>query len=231
MKTHFNFLLLTLAICLGGLFCDTWAQEATNRDVYVKMKTNKGSFVIQLFGDTPLHQENFLKLVRNHEYNNVIFHRVIKGFMIQAGGNTLHGDSVTAAKLNEKYKETIPAEIVYPTHFNQYGAVAAARTSNQVNPERRSSSFQFYIVTGEFFLDNELDKYEEKTNVTMTPEIRETYKTKGGAPHLDSEYTVFGQVVKGMKVVEKIQGVETDATDNPIKPIYIKEVSILKKYK
>ena len=124
---------------------------------------------------------------------------------------------------------TIPAEIVYPKYFHKAGALCAARTGNDVNPQKESSATQFYIVTGKYFTSMELDKMEKKDNIKFTPEQREAYMMQGGYPQLDQEYTVFGEVISGMKVVNKIQMVETDENDRPIEDIRIKSMKIVKK--
>ena len=123
---------------------------------------------------------------------------------------------------------TIPAEIVYPRFFHKSGQLCAARSSNDVNPERASSASQFYIVTGKFYTERELDKIELENNIKLTPEQRQAYMTQGGAPHLDGAYTIFGEVVKGMKVVDKMQFVATDMNDRPLKNIKIKSMKIVK---
>lgn len=194
----------------------------------VEIKTNKGTFVVKLFNETPIHRDNFIRLVEQNAYDNVLFHRVIKNFMVQAGGNTLNGTEETEEELEQKYSETLPAEILYPKLYHKRGMLAAARTPNEVNPERRSSSFHFYIVVGKHYLEYELQKSEQKNNTKIPDEIKKTYMIEGGTPHLDNEYTVFGEVVKGFKVIEKIQEVETNTEDKPLKPVYIKSAKIIK---
>lgn len=216
-------------LSLSGLAFATDAPQDTA--TYVKIVTNKGSVEVRLYDETPLHRDNFIRLVREKAYDKVIFHRVIKQFMVQAGGNVLKGDSLSATRLEEKHSELLPAEIVYPKYFHKYGALAAARTGDDVNPEKKSSSFQFYIVTGKCYLDSDLKRYEASKGLTFTDEIKEAYKMMGGTPHLDGNYTVFGEVVKGMNTVEKIQSVSTDGADQPVSPVYIKKVVILKKKK
>jgi len=124
---------------------------------------------------------------------------------------------------------TIPAEIVYPKYFHKRGQLCAARTGDDVNPERASSATQFYIVTGKHYTERELSKMEREQNIKLTEEQRQAYMIDGGAPHLDGAYTVFGEVVKGMKVVDKIQMVQTDTNDRPLKNIKIKSIKIKKK--
>lgn len=198
------------------------------QDTLVEIKTNKGSIVVKLYDETPLHRDNFIKLVESQAYDNILFHRVIKGFMIQAGGNRLGGDETTSTQLDSIYRETIPAEFRYPELFHSAGKLCAARTGDDINPEKRSSSFHFYIVTGKFFLDHEINKMIAKGK-NIPEALREVYKTEGGAPHLDGEYTVFGEVIKGMKTVIKIEASETDDNDAPLKPVFIKSMRIISK--
>ena len=123
----------------------------------------------------------------------------------------------------------IPAEILYPKHFHKAGALCAARTADEVNPDRESSASQFYIVTGKFFTEMELDKMEKEKGIKFSTEEREAYMFKGGRPDLDRLYTVFGEVVDGMKVVDKIQMVETNSDDRPLKNVKIKTMKIVEK--
>lgn len=205
------------------------AQSLTEKEVMIEFKTNKGTFIVKLYNETPKHRDNFLKLVRNNSYDNIIFHRVINGFMIQAGGNVLKGNEETKAQLEERHKETLEAEFIYPKLFHKQGVLAAARVGDDENPEKKSSSFQFYIVTGKFFLDHELEKMFKKKGLPLPKEVKDVYLGKGGAPHLDGEYTVFGEVIKGDRVIDKIQHIETDDEDAPIKPVYIKSTKIIDK--
>ncbi len=241
----------------------------------VEIKTTMGDIVIKLYDDTPLHRDNFLKLANENFYDSLLFHRVINNFMVQTGDpkskNAEKGEMLGAG--DPGY--TIPAEIIYPRHYNKYGALAAARTGDQVNPERRSSGSQFYIVTGDKFSENQLQQmqsrmvqlkmqsyfrelskqnnelirslYEKKDTVALEQLrldlIRQTeenvkpepmpanivadYTTIGGAPHLDDQYTVFGEVIKGMDIVEKIQKVATDKNDRPLEDVRIITVKVL----
>ncbi len=140
-------------------------------------------------------------------------------------------DALTGATpLQEAAAErTIPAEIIYPKYFHKQGMLCAARTGDDVNPEKASSAIQFYIVTGKYFTDMELNKLEEANGITLTPEQRQAYMLEGGSPHLDGSYTVYGEVVDGMKVVDKIQFVTTGEADRPVKDVVIKSMTIVKK--
>lgn len=200
----------------------------------VLLKTTEGDIVIALNNETPLHRDNFLRLVRSGFYNGVLFHRVIPRFMIQAGDSaSRHAEA--GAKLGEtKDPYTIPAEICFPKLFHKYGAVAAARESDDVNPQRASSASQFYIVTGQIYSPMQLDKVQERIDkatggkVKLTPEIRKVYRSIGGTPHLDGQYTVFGEVVSGMEVVENIQYFETDANDRPMNDVRILKATVVR---
>lgn len=200
----------------------------------VQLVTDSGTVKIELYNETPLHRDNFLKLVREGFYDGVLFHRVIFGFMIQTGDSLskhaepgkLYGDG-----RYEAYK--IPAEIRYPEIVHRRWTVAAAREDDTKNPERESSMCQFYIVYGKRFNDDMLDEQQERLDketggtVKMTPEVREIYKKYGGTPHLDGQYTVFGEVVEGKDVVDKIQRVETDANARPVGDIRILKATVV----
>ena len=200
----------------------------------VQILTNKGRIRVVLYNETPQHRDNFLRLVREGYYDGVLFHRVINRFMIQTGDsatrNLKEGEPIP--DLPEPYK--VPAEIKFPQFFHKRGALAAAREGDSVNPERASSMSQFYIVYGRIFSDAKLDKTQERvskaTNGTaiFTPEIREVYKTIGGTPHLDGQYTVFGEVIEGMDVVEDIEFVKTDEKDRPIEDVRIIHAKVVK---
>lgn len=222
-----------IILCFFAVCISLAAHSQDSLRQKVRMETNMGNIVIELYNETPKHRDNFLKLVRAGFYDGVLFHRVIKDFMIQAGdpaskqaeANQLLGDS------NEPY--SVPAEICFPKLFHKRGALAAAREGDDVNPERKSSAFQFYIVYGQEFnepmldrVQQRIDKYTDGT-VQLTPELREVYKTLGGTPHLDGQYTVYGEVVEGLDIVEKIQAVETDANDRPVKDVKIIKAEVI----
>ena len=222
MKRIINSGILCFVLLFG---ISVYAQEIETR---VLIDTNKGKITIKLYNETPLHRDNFIKLVNENQYDDLLFHRVIKQFMIQAG-DINSKDAPLEVKLGDgELDYTIPAEIVYPLFFHQSGQLCAARLSDDVNPERASSASQFYIVTGQFYTESELDKIEKTNNIILTPEQRQTYMLKGGIPALDGAYTIFGEVVKGMKVVDKIQFVLTDMNDRPLKNIKIKSMKIVK---
>lgn len=236
--------------------------------------TTAGNIKIRLYDDTPLHRDNFLKLAKEGYYDGVLFHRVINDFMVQTGDPDSKEAPQGAMLGSGGPGYTIPAEIVYPKHYHKYGALAAARTGDDMNPERKSSGSQFYIVTGKKYLPQQLSRMEEmsvqkqlqsyfmelqrqnmdtirqlrlakdsvglenlrqelikqtEANVkptTMTEEMARDYTTIGGTPHLDGQYTVFGEVLDGMETVEKIQKAETDGRDRPVEDIRILSIKV-----
>lgn len=193
----------------------------------VLIRTTQGNITIKLYDDVPFHKENFLDLVSKKFYDSLLFHRVIKDFMIQTGdpdsryagpGDFLgHGD----------VGYTVPAEF-RKEFFHKKGAVAAARMSDKTNPEKASSGCQFYIVKGKTFTDKELDYMENKgLHIKFTDEQREIYKSIGGTPHLDYAYTVFGEVTDGFNVLDKISLTATDSHDRPLSDIRIISISVI----
>lgn len=189
----------------------------------VQIETSMGNIVIALYNETPQHRDNFIKLVKEQYYDGVLFHRIIKGFMIQTGDP----DSKTA-KPGQRLGAggpgyRIPAEFV-PTLFHKRGAIAAARDNN---PAKASSGSQFYIVDGAVYDNNKLDMYEQRMGKKFNAEQRHIYSTIGGAPFLDGDYTVFGEVVSGMEIVDKIATQEKDGADRPLKDIKIVSAKII----
>lgn len=230
---RFRYIIMTLLL----LACVS--SEAKVRRAEVLLVTTEGNIKLQLYNETPLHRDQFLHNVRHHVYDGVLFHRVINEFMIQSGDplskNAAPGELLGEG--NETKADWIEAEFRVPELFHHRGVLAAAREGDDVNPEKKSSSTQFYIVTGRTFDDNQLDKLKQTIqkrtgqSVVLTPAMRESYKTIGGTPHLDGSYTVYGEVVEGMEVVDKIQAANTDSNDRPINDIRILQVKLLKKYK
>lgn len=212
--------LLTSAICLLLLACSVKGQKYR-----AVMQTDAGKITIELFDGTPRHRDNFIKLARQHFYDGLLFHRVIPGFMIQ-GGDPDSKHAKPGAMLGDgDVGYTIPAEF-RPQYFHQRGALAAARDDN---PEKASSGCQFYIVTGKKFSDSALDKAEKRSGHDLTEAHRKIYKTVGGAPHLDQNYTVYGQVTKGMEAADKIVNVKRDSNDRPDTDQRIQKIRIRKK--
>lgn len=187
----------------------------------VKIKTPYGKMVFRLSDETPQHRDNFIKLVKKHFYDGLLFHRVIKDFMIQ-GGDPKSKDAKPGERLgNGNVGYTIPAEF-RDDLFHKKGALAAAREPDFVNPQKASSGCQFYIVQGKKYTDEQLDMIEKRTGHHFTEKQRYMYKTIGGAPFLDGNYTVFGQLVKGMDVLDKVASQPTDNNDRPKKDVPMK---------
>lgn len=195
------------------------------------METSEGNIRIQLYNETPLHRDNFLRLVKAHYYDSLLFHRVIKNFMIQGGNRNTRQAEFTPefANLCDSLDYTIEAEFRLPKLFHKRGVIAAAREGDDVNPQKRSSSTQFYFVWGRKYSERAMEFTESRLDIELTPEMREAYMTVGGTPHLDGSYTVFGEIVEGLDVVERIQGVETDEGDRPLQPVMIIKATVIKK--
>ncbi|MDR2041257.1 MAG: peptidylprolyl isomerase [Tannerella sp.] len=214
-------LVCLFCLCAGNVF-------AQGEEPVVLIDTDMGKIKVRLYSDTPRHRDNFIKLVNGRQYDGLLFHRVIKQFMIQ-GGDVKSKDAPAGEKLGDGDLDyTLPAEIVFPKYFHKRGQLCAARTGDDTNPERASSATQFYIVTGKHFTERELDKMEAENGIKLTPEQRQAYMIDGGAPHLDGAYTIFGEVIKGINVVEKMQLVPVDENNRPLKNIKIKSMKIVK---
>ena len=275
--------LLTLILAVVLFSCTDTGKDRTR---YVELETSEGLIKLKLYNNTPLHRDNFISLVREGYYDNIRFHRVIEDFMIQAGDYRTRPD--LAADTSGRYDYTIQAEII-DTNFHKRGVLAAARTGDRFNPERRSSGTQFYIVQGKKFVDTvspegdtisgtmmiadvenrinaslkqnifyrhlqeerqksrqsgderseaeiqeaatltTYEELEEFKEIHIPEEHIEVYKTEGGTPHLDMQYTVFGEVVEGMDVVERIAAVETGGGDRPVEDVIITSARIVRK--
>lgn len=195
----------------GASFMSTNQNSSIDTLKKVCITTSFGDIKIKLYDGTPQHRDNFLKLAKEAYFDGTLFHRVIQNFMIQGGDPDSKNADSTAILGNGGPAYTIPAEIVCPTYFHKRGALGAARDNN---PAKASSGSQFYIVQGRVFTEQELNMYAQKMNKTYNDEQRKAYTTVGGAPHLDGDYTVFGEVYEGMDVVDKIAAVKVDPTYN-----------------
>ena len=234
MKYWIVLLLNCLIVCSSAAQKDsTIKKKDRKRDVL--MQTTMGDIVIRLSDSTPLHRDNFLKLVKVGYYDSVLFHRVIQNFMIQAGDPNSKQAAPGVPLGNGGPGYTVPAEF-RTTLFHKKGVIAAARTGDNVNPQKASSGSQFYIVQGKVFTDAGLDSVETfRMNGRKVPVAhREVYKTIGGTPHLDQGYTVYGEVVKGLDVIDKIAAVQTSKAqdrDRPLQDVRILKVKLVKRKK
>jgi len=286
MKRHYFIALLALVVATISCSMTTEKGENANQTqtnvqdnrVKVLLKTTMGDITVALYNETPQHRDNFIKLVNEHYYDSLLFHRVIKDFMIQGGDGNSKNAKPDAPLGAGDPGYTLPAEIVYPKYFHKRGALAAARTGDQVNPERRSSGSQFYIVTGRVYSQEDMAGMEQQMQnmakqgifmqlagghraeimkmqaerdtagmmrlqeelieqvenvykqdpVSITPEQRQAYTTVGGAPHLDNQYTVFGEVIDGYDIVDMIQRVEVGRNDRPTSDVRILKAEVIK---
>ena len=253
--------------------------ENQMNETQVLMHTSMGDIQLKLYNETPKHRDNFIQLVKDGTYNGLLFHRVIKDFMIQGGDVTSKDAPMNKSLGAGDLGYTVPAEFNYPKHFHKKGALCAARTGDEVNPERASSASQFYIVTGKKYSEAELNQMEKqlenrlkqsifarlqtenkpkimeyyrsgnkeelailrdtligkteleaekrKDETKLPKELREIYKAEGGVPFLDNQYTVYGEVVKGIEVVEAIQNVKTNKQDRPTENVVITSVELI----
>jgi peptidyl-prolyl cis-trans isomerase B (cyclophilin B) len=193
--------------------------EAQNQNMepthLIRISTTMGDMVVKLYNETPAHRDNVIKLVNEGFYHDQLFHRVIKDFMIQGGDPQSAG-----AKPGQRLGEGGPGYTV-PAEFNEHlihkkGALAAARQGDQVNPEKASSGSQFYLVQGRIFTEEELDLMSQRGMAEISEEAAELYETLGGTPHLDGSYTVFGEIIEGLDVLDSIAAVPTDRYDRPM---------------
>ncbi|MDR2424468.1 MAG: peptidylprolyl isomerase [Prevotellaceae bacterium] len=201
-----------------------------NENVKVLLETSEGNILLQLYDETPQHRDNFVKLVKDGYYDGVLFHRVIESFMIQAGDPESKNPKPEARYGSGGPDYKVPAEII-PDKHHKKGALAAARTQN---PEKASSGSQFYIVQGRVYTNDALKEMETakkamNKDFAFTPKALEDYTSTGGTPHLDGDYTVFGEVLEGLDTVDKIAETQTRPEDNrPVKDIVIKQAKIVK---
>lgn len=198
---------------------DTPAVLASNpveekKNKMVEIKTDYGVMKIRLYDETPLHRDNFIKLASEGYYNDLLFHRVIKNFMIQGGDPNSKGAAPGVQLGSGGPGYTIPAEIK-PGLIHKKGVLAAARLGDQMNPKRESSGSQFYIVQGNIVPEQTLQQFAARSGFQYSPEHFQTYATIGGTPHLDGQYTAFGEVVEGLEVIDKIAAVRTLPGDRP----------------
>ncbi len=267
--------MIYVACCMALASCGPQKKKGMG-ETEVLIETSMGDMKVKLYDDTPKHRDNFVRLARAGAYDNILFHRVVRGFMVQTGDPSLKPGGMKPADA-ASYDYTIPAEIRYPRHFHKKGALAAARMGDDVNPGKASSGTQFYIVTGKTFTPSSLMElysaiyqsrvdtlyeallrgrreemalmsrrsetgkleslkdsllHEAEAKVAARPPLpfneaqKQAYATVGGAPHLDGEYTVFGEVVEGIQVAEAIEKVRT-ANERPLQEVVVRKVTVL----
>jgi peptidyl-prolyl cis-trans isomerase B (cyclophilin B) len=199
----------------------------TEKEVMVWILTTAGNMKIKLYNETPKHRDNFVKLVKAHYFDSLLFHRVIQNFMIQGGDPD--SKRAPAGKMlgNGGPDYTIDAEFV-PELIHLKGALAAARTGDAVNPKKASSGSQFYIVEGQKVNESQLDMLGKQRAIPYNSQQREAYKTVGGTPFLDGAYTVFGCVIEGIEIIDKIAAVATDPNNRPLEDVRIISMEIIK---
>lgn len=221
MKHTSKILIFLLLLVSGNL-----AFAAKTKTFYVRITSPKGEIIVKLYNETPKHRDNFVKNVKKGVYNGTLFHRVISEFMIQGGDPDSKNAKPGAILGNGGLGYTVPAEF-NPDLFHKKGALAAARDGNL---EKASSSTQFYLVQGRIFSDDELNRIEQSSlqGGKIPLPMRQIYKTIGGTPHLDQNYTVFGEVVRGLDKIDSIASAEKDGNDRPTVDIPVK-ITLLKK--
>lgn len=212
-------LLITLAFMT--LFSINGLAQKKNKykkNAKVLISTNYGDIKIILYNETPKHRDNFIKLVKEGFYDSLLFHRVMQNFMIQGGDPESKNAAPKVMLGNGGPGYTIPAK--FDTNFiHKKGALAAARQPDQVNPDKESSGSQFYIVQGKTYTKEELDKTNKRNKINYTEEQYKTYETIGGTPFLDGSYTVYGEVIEGLDVIDKIAAIAVDKANRPIEDV------------
>jgi cyclophilin family peptidyl-prolyl cis-trans isomerase len=208
-------------LLLASILVTSSCAKKNDLEPVIKFKTTEGTIKVRLYAETPKHRDNFVKLVEAGFYEGVLFHRVIADFMIQAGDPDSKNANLKASLGSGDVGYSIPAEFVYPKYYHKKGALAAAREGDDTNPEKASSGCQFYIVKGKVFTNAELNALEQKRSIKFTNEQRNDYTTIGGTPHLDGNYTVFGEVIEGLEIVTNISRVKTGELDRPLENVRI----------
>jgi len=226
------FSLIILVISCNPKLSNGLRVKDLNKDV--EMITSKGTMIIRLSDSTPLYRDNFIRLVKQHFFDSIIFHRVIKNFMIQAGDPTSKRARATDTLGEVDAGYAVPAEI-RSSLFHHKGALAVARFPDDVNPQKDGSGSQFYIVQGKKYTALQLDSIEEKKfkGLKIPANQRAVYQSIGGTPHLDRNYTVFGEVIKGMEVIDSIANSPTSGSpfDRPLTDVHILKMRLIERTK
>ena len=213
----FTLMACCLMACSGGQKKTT--DMETGNETLVRLETTMGNITVKLYNETPKHRDNFIKLAKEGTYDSTLFHRVIKNFMIQGGDYSCRKVNMKK-QLKFDVNYTVPAEIIYPKYYHKRGQLCAAREGDDENPTKASASTDFYITWGRNFSPRQMEYYVEKLKrdgkyyAIPSEQLQKGYIKHGGVPHLDNGYTVFGEVLEGMDVVDKIQNVATDKANN-----------------
>lgn len=226
MKYRLLFIVITF-LCFGTLFVEGKRKKEKRR--IVRIETSMGNIRVALSDDTPLHRDNFLRLAREGFYDGTLFHRCIKDFMIQGGDPDSRGAEPGKQLGDGGTGYTIPAEFCLPYLYHWRGALAAAREPDDVNPKMESSGCQFYIVWGKKQAGSDIRKVRsmlEEKGIELTSQMLDDYIMRGGTPHLDGQYTVFGEVIEGLPIVKNIQSVPTDSLDRPLADIVVRRMVV-----
>jgi len=225
MKKIKNSWLLYVAVLFSLTISPVQGQSAENEQL-IKIETIHGTMIAKLYNETPRHRDNMIKLIKEGFYEGQLFHRVIKDFMIQ-GGDPHSVDADRGQRLGTGGPGyTIPAEF-NDQRYHKKGALSAARMGDRTNPEKASSGSQFYLVQGRVFTPDMLEMMEKNRSIAFTPESIEAYTSVGGTPHLDGGYTVFGEVVEGLEVIDIIAALITDSNDRPQEDV-VYHISLVK---
>jgi cyclophilin family peptidyl-prolyl cis-trans isomerase len=204
------YLVLTFLLCLAA--ASTFAQH---KNQFVKIETEQGSCIVKLYNETPVHRDNFIKLAKSGYFNATTFNRILKGFVIQGGDQDSLYDKSKTLKPEQKW---IKPEF-NPALYHKRGALAMGRDDNKA---KESFTTQIYFVDGKTYTNAQLDAIEKKNGIRIPENEREVYRTIGGTPFLDQNYTVFGEIVKGTDLIDKITAVKVNADGNPDKPVWMK---------
>lgn len=220
MKTKNIVFLLIVLLASSCAQVKNTKNQMVNKEktYYVLIETSFGNMKVKLYNETPQHRDNFVKLVKEGFYNDLLFHRVINGFMIQGGDPNSRNAKPGAMLGDGTTGYTIPAEF-NANLIHKKGALAAARMGDNVNPKKASSGCQFYIVQGNVYTPDQLKAFSQRFGMTFTQQQIDAYTTVGGTPHLDGEYTVFGEVVEGLDVIDKIAAVKCNNMDRPLQDV------------
>ncbi|MDE7091069.1 MAG: peptidylprolyl isomerase [Bacteroidales bacterium] len=209
-----------MARLMAGILFLTTVITMAQAQTKVRIETPYGDMVVKLYDETPKHRDNFIKLVKEGFYDNLLFHRVIENFMIQGGDPDSKGAPAGKMLGVGDVGYTVPAEFVKGL-YHKKGALSAARQSDAVNPAKASSGCQFYIVQGQVY-PQEIFAMFESRGLKLNDEQKQLYSTVGGTPHLDGDYTVFGEVIEGLDIIDKIAAVQTDRADRPVEDVWMK---------